>query len=66
MIRRPLIKLDQAAERIQPALRCLAEIRTANAERRPGGVSAACNELERLLLAIEDSVGVRTPAALFE
>ena len=66
MIRRPLAKLDQAAERVQPALRCVAEIRKANAENRPGGVRAACDELERLLLAIEDSVGVRTPPMLFE
>jgi hypothetical protein len=60
-------RMRVGAERVQPALRTLAELRRAC---RDGADSAdlllLCDELTSDLLRVEDAVGVITPAALFE
>ena len=60
-------RLQIGAERVQPALRTLAELRRAVAD----GVEVAellllIDELTSDLLRVEDAVGVVTPAVLFE
>ncbi len=60
-------KLDRGAERIQPALIVLAELRRAVEDGKPVNVLLAhLDELTALLLRVEDAVGVVTPAILFE
>ena len=60
-------RLQIGAERVQPALRTLAELRRAVAD----GVEVAdvlllIDELTSDLLRVEDAVGCVTPAVLFE
>jgi hypothetical protein len=60
-------KLDRGAERIQPALVALVELRRAIEDGKPMCVQLLfIEELQEALFIVEDCVGVRTPTALFE
>ena len=60
-------KLDCAAERVQPALLVLAELRRALDDGKPlSVVMMHVDELTDMLLGVEAAVGVVTPARLFE
>jgi hypothetical protein len=60
-------KLDRGAERIQPALIMLAELRRAIEDGKPLSVQLMhLDELTGLLLCVEDAVGVVTAARLFD
>jgi hypothetical protein len=65
--RRLAKRLDRGAERIQPALIVLGELRRAVDDGKPVHVLLMhLDELTNLLLGVEDAVGVVTPARLFE
>lgn len=60
-------KLDHAAERIQPALQVLAQLRQAMLDGKTLSAQIAlADELGDTLLGLEDAVGVVTQARLFE
>lgn len=59
-------KLDHAADRVQPALLVLGELRRAIEDGKPMSVQLAhLDELADVLLDIEGAVGVVTQASLF-
>ena len=60
-------RLDRGAERIQPALIVLGELRRAVEDGKPvHELLMHLDELTDLLLGVEAAVGVVTPARLFE